>query len=101
MKKNKISLELVGAVNWNPRYGYIIKKMRVDKNLSRIGLRDKIKEAGFNISPQNVQRIEDGGLKTSSGLQEIKTVPIETLEAVLAALDCPLNKFFGLIDKSA
>ena len=100
MKKRKISLELVGAVNWSPSYGDLIKKMRLDKKLSRIALRDKIRATGFNISPQNVQRIEEGGLKTSSGLQEIKTVPIETLEAVLIALDCPLGKFFSLIEKS-
>ena len=100
MKQPKIPLELVGAINWSPEYGNIIKEMRLHKQMSRIALRDKIKGMGFNISPQNVQKIEDGGLKTSAGLQAIKTVPIETLEAILVALDCPLNKFFNLIEKT-
>jgi len=92
-----IPVEMVEAIAWSDELGLKLKKIREkDRGLSRNKLVNRIRDAGAEISPQHIQKLETG-FKTKSGENQIaKSVGTETIRAILDALDYPLNKFLSV-----
>lgn len=91
-----IPIEMVEAIAWSDELGLKLKDIREkERKLSRNQLVNRIRDAGSEISPQHIQKLETG-FKVKSGENQIaKSVGAETLQAILGALDYPLNKFLS------
>jgi len=91
-----IPVEMVEAISWSQSLGLKLKAIREqERKLSRNKLVNLIRDAGYEISPQHIQKLETG-FKAKSGENQIaKSVSTETLQAILKALDYPLNKFLN------
>ena len=91
-----IPVEMVETITWSEQLGLKLKKIREhERKLSRNKLVNRIRDAGSEISPQHIQKLETG-FKTKSGeSQTAKSIGTETLQAILDALDYPLNKFLS------
>lgn len=92
-----IPVEMVEAIAWSDELGLKLKEIREkQRKLSRNKLVNRIRDAGYEISPQHIQKLETG-FKARSGENQIaKSVGTETLQAILDALDYPLNKFLSV-----
>ena len=92
-----IPVEMVEAIVWSSKLGLKLKDIREKKRkLSRNKLVNRIRDAGYEISPQHIQKLETG-FKVKSGENQIaKSVGTETLQAILEALDYPLNQFLSV-----
>ena len=91
-----IPIEMVEAIAWSDELGLKLKDIREkERKLSRNQLVNRIRDAGWEISPQHIQKLETG-FKAKSGENQIaKSVGTETIRAILDALDYPLNKFLS------
>lgn len=91
-----IPIEKVEAIAWSDELGLKLKGIREkERKLSRNQLVNRIRNAGLEISPQHIQKLEIG-FKAKSGENQIaKSVGTETLQGILGALDYPLNKFLS------
>ena len=96
-KTMMIPVEMVEAIAWSEELGLKLKNIREKRRkLSRNKLVNRIRDAGYEISPQHIQKLETG-FKTKSGENQIaKSVGTETITAILDALDYPLSKFLSV-----
>ncbi len=92
-----IPVEMVEALAWSSELGLKLKDIREkERKLSRNKLVNRIRDAGYEVSPQHIQKLETG-FKAKSGENQIaKSVGTETIRAILDALDYPLNKFLSV-----
>jgi hypothetical protein len=93
----KIPIEMVETITWSEELGLRLKKIREEqRNLSRNGLTNKIRDAGHEVSPQYIQKLEIG-FKSKAGEDQIaQSVGTQTLQAILNALDYSLEQFLEL-----
>ena len=91
-----IPVEMVEAIAWSEELGLKLKYIREKKRkLSRNKLVNRIRDSGYEISPQHIQKLETGFKAKSGEKQRAKSVGTSTLQAILNALDYPLNKFLN------
>jgi transcriptional regulator with XRE-family HTH domain len=96
VKKKKvvmIPVEMVEAISWSEESGWKLKEIREGQGLSRNKLVNKIRDAGRDISPQHIQKLETGFKAITAENQTAKSVGTATLQAILDALDYPLDRF--------
>jgi len=93
----KIPIEMVESITWSDELGLKLKKIREDeRNLSRNGLINKIRDAGREISPQYIQKLEIGFKSKAGEDQNAQSVGTQTLQAILKALDYSLEQFLEI-----
>jgi transcriptional regulator with XRE-family HTH domain len=88
-----IPVEMVEAISWSEESGLKLKEIREGQGLSRNKLVNKIRDAGRDISPQHIQKLETGFKAITGESQTAKSVGTATLRAILDALDYPLDLF--------
>ncbi|TRU23818.1 MAG: XRE family transcriptional regulator [Microcystis aeruginosa Ma_QC_B_20070730_S2] len=88
-----IPVEMVETISWSEESGLKLKEIREGQGLSRNKLVNKIRDAGRDISPQHIQKLETGFKAITAENQTAKSVGTATLQAILDALDYPLDRF--------